>query len=111
MAVVVSALVGARPVGRRGLSGAVTFEGGERAALVGGDPHVDHRVVAAGAHGALRAVAFGVGHPGDLRTVVAATPAQVLVDVPLHQPAAVVDELGIVDGPLPDDEHRRHERA
>ena len=41
--VVVGALVGAGAVARR-LAGAVTLEGGERAALVRGDPHVDHRV-------------------------------------------------------------------
>ena len=110
VAVVVGALVGACAVGRGGLPGAVAFEGGERTALVGGDPHVNHRVVAAGVHGALRAVALGVGYAGDLWPVLPAAPAQVLVDVPLHQPAAVVDELGIVDRPLADDEHRRHER-
>ena len=111
MAVVVGALIGARAVRRCRLPGAVTLEGGERAALVGGDPHVDHRVVATGEHRAGRAVAVGVGDPGDLRAVVPSPPAEVLVDVPLHQPAAKVDELGIVDRTLPDDEHRRHQRA
>ena len=49
--------------------------------------------------------------PATCGPFVAAAPAEVLVDVPLHQPAAVVDELGVVDRALADDEHRRHERA
>ena len=111
MSVVVGALIGSGPVRRGGLPGTVPLEGGERTALVGRDPHVDHRVLAAGADRPGRAVAGVVGDPGDLRPVVPSPPTQVLVDVPLHQPAAVVDELGIVDRPLADDEHCRHQRS
>ena len=67
--VVVGALVGAGAVAG-GLPGAVALEGGERAALVGGDPHVDHRVAAAGVDGARGAVAGGVGDAGDDRLAV-----------------------------------------
>ena len=90
----------------------MTFQRGERPALVRGDPHVDHRVLSAGVDGRGRAVAFGVGQPDDDRFAgVVQPPAEVLVDVPLHEPSAEVDELRIVDGLVLGDEHRGHERA
>ena len=104
------ALVGSRRV-VGGLAGAVALEGGERPARVGCDPHVDHRVAAAGVHRTGRAVAVGVAHAHHLRAVGAAGPAQVEVDVPLHQRPAVADDRGVVDGDSVGDVHRRHERA
>ena len=57
------------------LAGAAAFEGGERAALVGCDPHVDHRDVAAGVDRAGRALA---GRILDADHDFAEAPAQVL---------------------------------
>jgi len=89
----------------------VALERGERSALVGGDPDVDHRVLAARVQRAWRAVAGIVRDADDLRLpVLVERPAQVLVDVPLHQRTAPVDELGVVDGEVLGDEHRRDER-
>ena len=57
------------------------------------------------------AVAVGIGEPGDDRlAVVVELPAQVVVDVPRHQRAAVVDERRVVEVHVLGDEHRRHER-
>ena len=56
-------------------------------------------------------VAVVVGEPGDDRlAVLVELPAQVLVDVPLHQRPAVVDELRVVERHVLGDEHRRDER-
>ena len=102
----VRALIDTRAV-ISGLPGPVSLQRGERPALVWRDPHVDHRVVAAGVDGRRGAVAVGVGQPDDDRFAgVVQTPAQVLVDVPLHEAAAEIDELRIIDRTVVGDEHR-----
>ena len=87
------------------------FEGGERPALVGGDPDVDHRDLAAGVERAGRTLAGVVGDADDLRlAVLAEAQHRFVVDVPLHERPAPVDELGVVDGEVLGDEHRRDQR-
>ena len=104
--------IGRRAAVRRRLPGAVALEGGERSALVRGDPDVDHRVLATGVHRARRAPALGVGDSDDLRlSLLVERPAQVLVHVPLHQRPAPVDQFGVVDLDVLGDEHGRHQGA
>ena len=94
-----------------GLAGAVAFEGGEGAAFVRGDPDVHHWDVGAGVDRAGRAGAALVGVGDDLEHgLVVGRPAQVVVDVPLHQRPAVVDECRVVERGL-GGVHRRHEGA
>ena len=71
-------------IGHSGLAGADTFECCEHAARMWGDPHVDHRVLAAGVD-TLGAVAVGVGDPDHAWLAVGpGRPAKVAVVVPLH---------------------------
>ena len=86
-------LSGRRGPGRRGglarldLTGADALEGGERAARVLGDPHVDHghRVNFAGRRRQVAAHRRDAGDPGRHRVV---GEAEVVVDVPLGELAA-----------------------
>jgi hypothetical protein len=103
--------VGALVVGDRGLTGADALERGEHAARVRGDPHVHHRVGAAGVD-ATSARPGRIDEADDLRhAVLVAIPAEVAVVVPLHQRAGPVDQLGVVGRPRRRDEHRPREDA
>ena len=89
------ALVDALILGHGGLAGTDALERGEQAARVRRDPHVHHRVLAAGVDAA-GAVAGGVGDARRPGLAVDELPAQVVVDVPLHQRPGPVDERRIV---------------
>ena len=72
--------------------GTDAFESGERTALVGDDPHMDHRrLLMLDERRAARAIGFG--ETLDLRVDGLVGQAEVVVDVPLHQRAAPVGDV------------------
>ena len=96
-----------------GPTGTSAFESSKWATRMWSDPDVHHGIASAGSHRSRGTVAIGIGDStDDSHASGIASPAQVVVDMPLHQVASEIKQSRVVNGDSGfGDKHRGHKRA